>query len=749
MTRRRRRRRGARRSRRRRPTASSAAAWARPSRTSTGAWDSGFTELELLKRASLAGHRHRARAAPACPTSASWIAARTGDGAGAVHGPPGVAPDHARRGRRRRLRSTPSGGRRSTTSTSRSARGWTASAAGGGRGTTATPSPSTGPSARASRSATSARSASWSCPGPDVVEALERLYPCHVADIKPGRSRYALLLNERGHVMDDGMILRESETRFVADASRPAARPTPRCGSATGSTRGASASTSWTGRCPSPRSTSRGRSPGSCCSAPASPTRRASCGHVHADVAGVPVPRHAPVVHRRGRVRAAPPGRPLGRAVAGADGPGADLGIRPHGLQALFGLRLEKGHVIVGHGHRARHDAAAARDGLGGPDGEAARSSAGRRSSGRRSSPDQRRWSASRWTARRRSRAAPICVGRRDRRQRDRQLDSPLLGQALMLGWQTRTPFRGPRRDRRPRGRRRADPVLRPGGPPCPRLSRSAGCASWPSPAALDARALADRRRRHGPALRPGRGVRARRDAASRSTTRTRSSRTSAGFVGAWLVDGSTIVGAHVEWPLPTERPALAQGSIAGVPAKLLAARRRRRAPADRAPPTPHELASRLGWRRERVHRDACSPIRWRRAEAEPTTSSSSAAAATACRPPTTSRPATGSRTSPSSRPTTSRRATPAATRRSSGPTTASPRRSASTSTRLELYQAPRGRRPGAAILHQTKGILWLAHTEMAMRTERARCLMNTACGAKTVHASRRPSSRSSSRSST
>jgi sarcosine oxidase subunit alpha len=27
---------------------------------------------------------------------------------------------------------------------------------------------------------------------------------------------------------------------------------------------------------------------------------------------------------------------------------GADLGIRPHGLKALFGLRLEKGHVIVG-----------------------------------------------------------------------------------------------------------------------------------------------------------------------------------------------------------------------------------------------------------------------------------------------------------------------------------------------------------------------------------------------------------------
>jgi sarcosine oxidase subunit beta len=39
----------------------------------------------------------------------------------------------------------------------------------------------------------------------------------------------------------------------------------------------------------------------------------------------------------------------------------------------------------------------------------------------------------------------------------------------------------------------------------------------------------------------------------------------------------------------------------------------------------------------------------------------------------------------------------------------------------------------GAAILHKTKGIFWIAHTEMAMRTERARAQMNTAAGAKTV----------------
>ena len=36
------------------------------------------------------------------------------------------------------------------------------------------------------------------------------------------------------------------------------------------------------------------------------------------------------------------------------------------------------------------------------------------------------------------------------------------------------------------------------------------------------------------------------------------------------------------------------------------------------------------------------------------------------------------------------------------------------------MYQALEDE-TGAAILHQTKGIVWLAHTEMAMRTERAR----------------------------
>ncbi len=66
------------------------------------------------------------------------------------------------------------------------------------------------------------------------------------------------------------------------------------------------------------------------------------------------------------------------------------------------------------------------------------------------------------------------------------------------------------------------------------------------------------------------------------------------GFVGAWLDPAA--IEPYTEWPLPSERPALAQGSIAGVPAKLWL-------PADgdalllTAAPYAHELEVRLGWR--------------------------------------------------------------------------------------------------------------------------------------------------------
>ncbi len=44
-----------------------------------------------------------------------------------------------------------------------------------------------------------------------------------------------------------------------------------------------------------------------------------------------------------------------------------------------------------------------------------------------------------------------------------------------------------------------------------------------------------------------------------------------AGFVGWWLTpdEVTQAVVPHLDWPLPTARPALAQGLVAGVPAKL------------------------------------------------------------------------------------------------------------------------------------------------------------------------------------
>ena len=50
----------------------------------------------------------------------------------------------------------------------------------------------------------------------------------------------------------------------------------------------------------------------------------------------------------------------------------------------------------------------------------------------------------------------------------------------------------------------------------------------------------------------------------------------------------------------------------------------------------------------------------------------------------------------------------------------------------LELY-AGLEEETGCWIMHATKGLLWLAHSEMGLRAERARVLMNQAAGAETV----------------
>jgi glycine cleavage system aminomethyltransferase T len=183
--------------------------------------------------------------------------------------------------------------------------------------------------------------------GPDVVEFLERLYPCRVADIRSGRSRYALLLNERGHIMDDGMILRESETRFVLTFTSGGAANAEMWVRDWIDTWGlrvhvmdrtmSLAAINVTG----PRARELLQRAGV-------PDPPAFLGHTHEEVAGVPC--HLMRLSFTGEA-SWELHHPVDRSVElwrSLMSLGADLGIRPHGLKALFGLRLEKGHIIVG-----------------------------------------------------------------------------------------------------------------------------------------------------------------------------------------------------------------------------------------------------------------------------------------------------------------------------------------------------------------------------------------------------------------
>jgi len=187
------------------------------------------------------------------------------------------------------------------------------------------------------------------------LELLERLYPTKVATIKPGRSRYVLLLDDRGYVLDDGLICRDSESRFTLTFTSG--------GSTTAELWVRDWAEAWgldvrllnqtmalgainvTG----PLSTELLRRAGLENPPP-------YMGHRPATVAGVPCKvfrlsftgelsyeLHHPAedsvtLWRRLFDLGTDPSRRFG----------ASLGIKPHGIDALLKLRLEKGHIIVG-----------------------------------------------------------------------------------------------------------------------------------------------------------------------------------------------------------------------------------------------------------------------------------------------------------------------------------------------------------------------------------------------------------------
>jgi len=275
--------------------------------------------------------------------------------------------------------------------------------------------------------------------GQDAVEALERLYPVRVADIRIGRSRYALLLDEGGHVIDDGMICREAETRFVltfTSAGAGHAEMWVRDWIDTWSLRVhvldqtmSLAAINVTGPLAGQLLERVGLS---------SPPRYLQ--HLRADVDGVPC--HVMRLSFTGETsfelhHAVDRSVELWRALMAH---GRDLGIAPHGLQALQGLRLEKGHVIVGQDTEL--DSTPRRLGMEWAVKMDKADFVGRSALARTGGlPDHRRLVGLTMPGSAPTEGSPIWSKGEIVGQVASSFTSPLLRQAVMLGWLKRTPF--------------------------------------------------------------------------------------------------------------------------------------------------------------------------------------------------------------------------------------------------------------------------------------------------------------------
>ncbi|MBA2555793.1 MAG: (2Fe-2S)-binding protein [Chloroflexi bacterium] len=276
--------------------------------------------------------------------------------------------------------------------------------------------------------------------GPDAVEFLERLYPVGVADIRVGRSRYALLLDEGGHLIDDGMIVREADTRFVltfTSAGAGHAEMWVRDWIDTWGLRvhvldrtGSLAAINVTGPLAG-RLLER--------SGLASPLPR-FLQHVQADICSVPC--HVMRLSFTGEMsfelhHAVDRSVELWRALMAR---GRDLGVAPHGLQALQGLRLEKGHVIVGMDTEL--DSTPRRLGMEWAAKMDKPDFVGRSALARTAAlADHRRLVGLTMPGTAPTEGSPIWSDGVIVGQVSSSFTSPLLGHAVMLGWLKRTPF--------------------------------------------------------------------------------------------------------------------------------------------------------------------------------------------------------------------------------------------------------------------------------------------------------------------
>jgi glycine cleavage system aminomethyltransferase T len=185
--------------------------------------------------------------------------------------------------------------------------------------------------------------------GPDAEAFLELVYPTRVATLRPGGTRYALLLDERGYVLDDGLLCRDSQTRFTLTLT------------SAGSTFGELWLRDWaesggfdvrimnqTASLAAINVTGPRAAELLCRAGMAAADLPAFARHGRARVTGV-----ACRIYRlsfTGELsyelhHAAADSTALWRRLLAL---GRDLDARPHGLETLLDLRLEKGHIVVG-----------------------------------------------------------------------------------------------------------------------------------------------------------------------------------------------------------------------------------------------------------------------------------------------------------------------------------------------------------------------------------------------------------------
>lgn len=183
--------------------------------------------------------------------------------------------------------------------------------------------------------------------GPDAEAFLERIYPTTITTIKKGRSKYVLNLDEGGYVMDDGLVCRDDDTRFFLTFTSSGANHAEMWLRDWAETWGhdvriLNRTASWGAiNITGPKAAELlGR-----LGATDLPT---FMGHGTVTLRGIEnrifrlsftgeasYEIHHPAEHSV----------ELWRALMAE---GEDLGIRPHGIEALQRLRLEKGHIIVG-----------------------------------------------------------------------------------------------------------------------------------------------------------------------------------------------------------------------------------------------------------------------------------------------------------------------------------------------------------------------------------------------------------------